>query len=101
MSGLKLHERTMPVSKAKNEAELWLINWQERHGLTPAEVVGFHGECLSRISRYTVREERGVERGDEAPAERTSFRAEDGQDFPTEEEARRHSLARGFLPKSI
>ena len=64
---LKLHDRTFPVSKAKNEANMWLLDWQERNDLTPAEVVGFHGECLSRIANYAIREERGVQRGDEAP----------------------------------
>lgn len=69
MGGIKLHDRTMPVSKAKNEAVMWLLDWQERHGLTPAEVVGFHGESLLSISKYAIREERGVYRGDEAPDE--------------------------------
>lgn len=67
MSGIRLHERTLPVSKARNEADLWLLEWAERHGLTAAEVVGFHAGCLESISKYAIREERGVDRGDEAP----------------------------------
>jgi len=63
---MKLHSRTLPVSKAKAEACEWLLNWEKRHDLTPAEMVGFYGECLLQVSKYCIREERGVERGDEA-----------------------------------
>ena len=56
--GLTMHPRTMPVSAAFAEAELWILEWSERHGLTDAEVLAFHASCLVRMAKYQIRDER-------------------------------------------
>lgn len=53
-----LYPRYLPVALAWNEAELWLFEWAERHGLTAAEVVGLHAKALTSLVGYAIRDER-------------------------------------------
>lgn len=55
---MKMNPRAIPVAKAVNEAEGWLLDWSMRHGLTAAEVVKFHAQALLSLSNGSIREER-------------------------------------------
>jgi len=55
---LQRHPRTQPVNKALSEASKWILEWQEKHNLTDAEVLAWHARCLAQIAKYTIREER-------------------------------------------
>ncbi len=60
--------RSLAAARAINEAEKWLLDWQERHAMTAAEVVSFHAKSLSCLASQAMREER-EEREDDFPEE--------------------------------
>lgn len=67
---MKLHERTMPVARARAEICLALIRLQEEHDLTDIEMLQAIGEAQALILKYMLRAERHPNdpeaKGDEA-----------------------------------
>jgi len=61
---MRLHPRTNPVDKARNELELWVINWAERHDLTFAEIRTSLTRVLGTFALHALRQERHPEEPD-------------------------------------
>lgn len=66
---MKLHPRTMIVSKASNEFAAFTLDLVEKHELTYGEIVGIFADRLASFAKYMRREERHPndpeKRGDE------------------------------------
>ena len=56
--GLRLHPRTMPVQSAGADLHGCLLEFQQAHELTDAEMLGLVVEHTGRIARWMLREER-------------------------------------------
>jgi hypothetical protein len=66
---VRLHERTLPVARALNELTGFLLDHQQKHGLTDAELLRWHAQQIAAIAKYEVRHERhgdADKKGDEA-----------------------------------
>lgn len=70
---MKLHARTMHVSRARNEIGLALIRLQQEHDLTDIEMLQAINEAQASILKYMLRAERHPTdpeaKGDEAGEE--------------------------------
>ena len=55
---LQLHERTMPVAKARNELDGYVIDWAKRNELTLTEIVQALLTIAVDYTKYQLREER-------------------------------------------
>lgn len=69
MSGIKIHERSLPVAKSLNELTLYVLTFQSDHGLTEGEMLSFYADRARAIGTRMVRLERhgdASKKGDEA-----------------------------------
>ena len=55
---MKLHERTLEVSKLKSELALQIVEFQQEHGLTDIETLQALAQTQDTILKYMLREER-------------------------------------------
>jgi hypothetical protein len=55
---MKLHPRTMPVQKARNELDAMVWNWMKAYDVTYVEAVRCLLEVMQTITKYQLREER-------------------------------------------
>ncbi len=62
---LTAHPREAPFRRAVLEGKEWLLRWEERHDVTPSEMVAFMGECLIDFGHRSVRAERADDETEE------------------------------------
>lgn len=55
---MRLHERTMPVNKARADFRSMIWGWAEERDLTYVELVGILLEAALDVKKYMLREER-------------------------------------------
>lgn len=55
---MRLHSRTMPVSRAQSELGIWVWKWMDDHNLTYVEAVRCLLEVTQGITKYQLRQER-------------------------------------------
>ena len=67
---LKLHKRGTIVQKARGEFETFLLELEQKHGLTYGEVFSLLGNAVANLAKYQIRDERHPDdpekKGDEA-----------------------------------
>ena len=55
---MKLHERTTIVEKARSELTLFLLDLEQKHGLSYGELFSMLGNAIADLARYQIRSER-------------------------------------------
>ncbi len=67
---MKLHERSPIVTLARNEFATFLLDLEQKHGLTYGEMFSLLGNAIANLAKYQIRSERHPDdpdkRGDEA-----------------------------------
>jgi hypothetical protein len=67
---VKLHARTPIFEKARHELTMFLLDLEEKHGLSYGEMFSMLGGAISNLAKYQIRAERHPndpdKRGDEA-----------------------------------
>ena len=67
---MKLHPRMRVVTQARGELDQFLIDLEQKHGLTYGEVFSLLGHAVASLAKYQIREESHPDqpdkKGDEA-----------------------------------